>query len=133
MIVVGIDPHMKTRTAVAIEAASGRRLGEKTVARDQAGHDELLTWARSLGRERFFALEDCRHVSGRLERHLLPRGERLVRVPPKLMARARSAARSYGKSDAIDAECVARAALREPQLPAAELAGPERDLRLLVD
>jgi hypothetical protein len=27
MIVVGIDPHMKTHTAVAIEAASGRRLG----------------------------------------------------------------------------------------------------------
>jgi transposase len=48
-------------------------------------------------------------------------GERIVRVPTKLMAHARDAARSYGKSDPIDALAVARAALREPQLPAAQL------------
>lgn len=56
-----------------------------------------------------------------------------MRVPPKLMAHARDGARSYGKSDAIDALAVARAALREPQLPCARLDGPERELRLLVD
>jgi transposase len=54
-------------------------------------------------------------------------------VPTKLMAHARDAARSYGKSDPIDALAVARAALREPQLPAARLAGPARQVRLLVD
>ncbi len=133
MIVIGIDPHMKTHTAVAVDAASGRTLAEKTVSSDARGHEELLLWARALGSERCFAVEDCRHVSGRLERHLLPRGERLVRVPPKLMARARSSARTYGKSDPIDAACVARAALREPGLPEAHLAGPEQDVRLLVD
>ena len=87
----------------------------------------------SLSDDRYFAIEDCRHVSGRLERHLLPRGERVVRVPPKMMAGARHSARSYGKSDSIDAACVARAALREPGLPEACLAGPEQDVRLLVD
>jgi transposase len=133
MIVIGIDPHMKTHTAVAVEAASGRRLAEKTVAADAQGHEQLLLWARGLGPERCFALEDCRHLTGRLERHLLPRGERLVRVPPKLMAGARSAARSYGKSDPIDAAAVARAALREPDLPVAVLAGPEQEVRLLAD
>jgi transposase len=56
-----------------------------------------------------------------------------VRVPPKLMAHARDSARSYGKSDPIDALAVARAALREPDLPTAQLAGPDRELRLLVD
>jgi len=56
-----------------------------------------------------------------------------VRVPPKLMAQTRRSARRRGKSDAIDAACVARAALREPGLPEARLAGPERALRLLVD
>jgi transposase len=133
MIIIGIDPHMKTHTAVAIDAASGRKLGEKTVTCDQKGHDSLLTWARELSTMRYFAIEDCRPVSGRLERHLLPRGERVVRVPPKMMAGTRSSARTYGKSDPIDAECVARAALREPDLPAASLTGPEHDVRLLVD
>lgn len=133
MIVVGIDPHMKTHTAVALDAATGRALAEKTVAGDERGHDELLSWARSLGKQRYFAIEDCRHVSGRLERHLLPHGERVVRVPPKLMAGARDSARTYGKSDPIDAACVARAALREPTLPEAALTGPEHDVRLLVD
>ena len=56
-----------------------------------------------------------------------------MRVPPKLMAQARDAARTYGKSDPIDALAVARAALREPDLPVAQLDGPARELRLLVD
>jgi transposase len=133
MIVVGIDPHMKTHTAVALDVATGRSIASKTVACDDRGHDALLLWARSLGPDLYFAIEDCRHVSGRLERHLLPRGERVVRVPPKMMAGARSSARAYGKSDPIDAACVARAALREPDLPEAHLTGPELDVRLLVD
>ena len=57
----------------------------------------------------------------RLERDLLTAGEAIVRVPPKMMAHARDAARTYGKSDPIDALAVARAALREPDLPAARL------------
>lgn len=133
MIVIGIDPHMKSHTAVAVDAASGRRLGEITVGSDAAGCETLLTWTGRLGDERLIAIEDCRHVSARLERRLLPSGERLVRVPPKLMAKARASARTPGKSDPIDAECVARAALREPDLPEARLAGPEGDVRLLSD
>jgi len=49
------------------------------------------------------------------------------------MANARTAARTYGKSDPIDALAVARAALREPELPVARLDGPAREIRLLVD
>jgi transposase len=133
MIVIGIDPHMKTHTAVAIDAATGRSLAATTVAANDQGHDELLTWARLLPGDHYFAVEDCRHVSGRLERHLLPQGERVVRVPPKMMAGVRDSARSYGKSDPIDAAAVARAALREPGLPAAALSGLDHDVRLLVD
>jgi len=64
---------------------------------DGEGHDDLLRRARSLGEARIFAVEDCRHVSGRLECHLLGHGERVVRVPPKMLAGARSSARTYGK------------------------------------
>ena len=133
MIVLGIDPHKKSHTAVAIEAATGELLGELTVQTTDAGQARLLGWARSLSPERRFALEDCRHLTGRLERFLIARGEASVRVPPKLMAKTRSSARTRGKSDAIDAAAVARAALREPRLPEARLPGPERELRLLAD
>jgi transposase len=46
---------------------------------------------------------------------------------------ARDGARTYGKSDPIDALAVARAALREPDLPMASLDGPAREVRLLAD
>ena len=72
-------------------------------------------------------------MTRRLERDLIAAGESVVRVPPKLMAHIRDSARTYGKSDPIDALAVARAALREPDLPVARLDGVERELRLLVD
>ena len=61
--------------------------------------------------------------------------ERVVRVPTRLMVNSRRSSRERGKSDRIDAVCVARAALVEgiPTLSTAELAGPELDVRLLVD
>jgi len=62
---------------------------EKTATCDGGGHDELLAWARGLDTERRFAIEDCRHVYGRLERHLLAYRERVVRAPPNMMAGAR--------------------------------------------
>jgi transposase len=54
-------------------------------------------------------VEDCRHLSRRLERDLLSAGERIVRVPTKMMAAARKSGRDYGKSDPIDALATARA------------------------
>ena len=133
MIVIGVDPHKQTHTAAAVEAALGELLDERTVKARQPGHQQLLAWARSLGGERLWALEDCRHVSVSLERFLLASGEQVVRVPPKLMAGARRGSRERGKSDAIDALAVARAALRERSLPVARLAGAEREIRLLCD
>lgn len=133
MVIVGIDAHKRTHTAVAVDEA-GRKLGERTThATTTEANLELVRWADGFGTDRRFAVEDCRHLSRRLEADLLAAGEELVRVPPKLMAHARDAARTYGKSDPIDALAVARAALREPNLPIARLDGASRDLRLLVD
>jgi len=130
---VGIDAHKRTHTAVAIDEA-GRKLGEKTTRMTTTEANlELLRWADGFGPDRRFGVEDCRHLSRRLEVDLLAAGEQIVRVPPKLMAHARDAARTYGKSDPIDALAVARAVLREPNLPLAHLDARTRDLRLLVD
>ena len=57
----------------------------------------------------------------------------MIRVPPNMMAGARKSERTRGKSDPIDALAVARAAIREPDLPRAFLAGPEREIALLVN
>lgn len=132
MIVAGIDPHKQTHTAVALDAATGRVLGELTVKARTPGFERLVEWARGLDEERCFAVEDGRHVSGHLERHLIARGERAVRVPPRMMGETRRADRVAGKSDPVDAAAVARAALRHPELPEAVLAGIERDLGILV-
>jgi transposase len=117
LITIGIDPHKQTHTAVAIRAGSGELLSERTAPARAPGYDELLARGRELDHERVWAVEHCRHVSGGLERFLRARGERVVRVPPKLMATSRKSARSHGKSDGIDALAVARAALADPDLP----------------
>jgi transposase len=135
LITIGIDPHKQTHTAVAVSGV-GQLLSEITVAADEAGQRDLLAWAGELEgtEERCFALEDCRHVNGRLERFLLAKGERVLRVPPKLMAGARKSARTRGKSDAIDALAIARAALRdEAELHLASHDKAARELKLLVN
>jgi transposase len=104
-------------------------------SRSAGGFGALLQWARGLDGDRVWALEDCRHVSGSLERFLIGRGERVLRIPTHLAAKGRKRARRRGKSDPIDALNVARAALQEglESFPAAHLDGAELDLRLLVD
>ena len=129
---MGIDPHKQTHTAVAVDGATGEVRGERTVRARSGGYEQLVRWARSLDEERVFAVEDCRHVSGGLERHLIARGERAVRVAPKLMASQRRTDRTFGKSDPIDAKAVAIAAIRHRDLPEARLAGPERQISLLA-
>src|SRR2546430_11514907 len=129
MIVVGVDVHKYSFTAVAVDEV-GRSVAELTVgsARD------LVAWSSSLDLERLWAVEDCRQLSGALERALLSAGESLVRVPPKLMAPQRRTGRARGKSDPIDALAVARAALREPRLDHPRPGEQRlRELKLLVD
>ena len=111
----------------------GTPVGQTTVGTTSQDHIVLLRWAARFGVERRWAVQDCRHLARRLERDLLAAGESIMRVPPKLMAHVRDSARTYGKSDPIDALAVARAAQREPNLPLARLDGPDRELRLLVD
>jgi transposase len=135
MIVLGADTHKRSHTIAAVAASTGELLGEQTVPVDHRDFGALLRWARELDEDRAWALEDCRHVSGSLERFLIERGERVIRIPTHLTANARKSARQRGKSDPIDALNVARAALQEglEAFLAAQLYGPELDLRLLVD
>ena len=79
MIVIGTDTHKTSHTAAAVNRATGEVLAERTVRARRRSFDDLLLWGRGLDAERVWAIEDCRHVSGALERLLLARGERVVR------------------------------------------------------
>lgn len=131
VIVVGIDPHKKSHTAVAL-SGEGRELGRLQVPATDAGHRRLIAWIEALPGPVRVGLEDVREVSGRLEAALLGAGLVVCRVPPRLMGRARAGGRARGKSDPIDATALARAALAHPDLPRAAPAGPEAELGLLV-
>ncbi len=135
MIVIGTDTHKQTHTCAAAKSGTGELSGGLTAAARKPGFRELLDWGRSLDCERIWALEDCRHVSGSFERFLIDRGERVVRVPPKLMGESRRAERSRGKSDQIDAIAIARAAIEQDPstLPAAHLDQAALELKLLCD
>ncbi|WP_232538293.1 IS110 family transposase [Mycobacterium intracellulare] len=133
MTVIGVDAHKATHTMVGVDIG-GRKLAEITVKATTEGHLKALGWARrEFGADLVWGIEDCRNLSMRLERDLLDAGQRVVRVPPKLMARTRASARSRGKSDPIDALSVARAVLREPDLPVASHDPVSREFKLLVD
>src|SRR3954465_1757151 len=135
MIVLGADTHKRSHTIAAVAAVTGELVGEQTVAVGRRGFGALLVWGRGLRGAGGGALEDCRHVSGSLERFLIERGERVLRIPTHLTANARRSARQRGKSDPMDALSVARPGVQEglQSFPTAHLDGPELDLRLLVD
>jgi transposase len=133
VVVVGVDTHKATHTFVGIDAV-GRKLGELTVRATTAGHMMALGWAlEAFGPDLLWGIEDCRNLSSRLERELLDAGQQVVRVPPHLMAQTRASARTRGTSDPIDALAVARAVLREPNLPVASHDEVSRELKLMVD
>src|SRR5215204_2111519 len=70
MIVIGVDVHKHSLTAVAVDEV-GRTLAEVTAGDERA----VLAWSASLPAGRLWALEDCRQLTRALERELLGAGE----------------------------------------------------------
>ena len=99
MIVIGADTHKGSHALAAVDEGTGRVRGSREIKADDEGHVAVVRWARGLDAERVWAIEDCRHVSRRLEQALLAAGERVVRVPPHRMGATRKAEREPGKSE----------------------------------
>jgi transposase len=135
MIVIGVDTHKGSHALSAVDEGTGRVRGSREIKADDAGHRAAVRWARGLDRERVWAIEDCRHVSRRLEQALLAAGERVIRVAPKRMGASRRGERERGKSDEIDAQAVARAVVKDgiDRFPAAYLDERAMEIRLLFD
>src|SRR5450755_722375 len=123
MIVIWTDTHKYKHALAAVDEGTGRVRGSREIDADDAGHLAAVKWARGLDGERVWAIEDCRHVSRRLEQALIAAGERVVRVAPHRMGVSRKGEREPGKSDEIDSLAVARAVVKDgvERFPAAFL------------
>jgi transposase len=110
-VVIGIDPHKGSHTAVAIDAAE-MPLGELRVRASAAQAGRLMAWAAGWP-ERTWAVEGAGGLGYLLAQQLVAAGERVLDVQPKLAARVRLlASGSANKNDPNDARSVAIAALR---------------------
>jgi hypothetical protein len=110
-VVIGIDPHKASHTAVAIDPAEVP-LGQLRVRACAAQAERLLGWAQAWP-QRTWAVEGAGGVGHLPAQQLLSAGERVADVPPKLAARVRLLATgNINKNDPNDARSVAVAALR---------------------
>lgn len=121
MVMIGIDPHKRTHTAVAIDRGESV-LGERLVHATGAQVPELLEWAKRLdGGERVWAIESAGGLGYLLAQQLLAAGEQVVDIPATLASGVRllGTGRSE-KNDPNDARSVAIAALRAAELDLSE-------------
>jgi transposase len=112
-VMIGIDPHKGSHTAVAIGAGE-EPLGELRVDACPSQVEQLLGWAAAWP-QRAWAVEGAAGLGCLLAQQLVAAGERVLDVPPKLAARVRLLqAGDTNKNDPNDAFSVAVAALRSP-------------------
>lgn len=102
----GVDTHQDTHTAAVVDAA-GRMLGHRTFPTTDVGYRGLLAWLGGFGTLRVIGVEGTGAYGAGLARYLASQGQAVVEVDRP----DRKARRAAGKSDPIDAESAARAAL----------------------
>jgi len=128
-VVIGIDPHKGSHTAVALDVHE-KQLGRLRVRASSRQVDGLLEWASGWPRRRW-AIEGARGLGQLLAQQLIASGERVLDVPPKLAARVRLLdSGQINKNDPNDARSVAVAALRAHELP--ELAAEDQAMVMRV-
>jgi len=105
-VIIGVDTHKQTHTAVAITGL-GARVGELTVSACTQGYHDLEAWAASLGSIRGFAIEGTGSYGAGLSRFLRERRHTVHEV----CRPDRRARHQHGKADHLDAEVAARTLL----------------------
>jgi transposase len=102
----GVDTHKDTHTAAAVDSA-GRLLGSRQFPVSAAGYRALLAWLRSFGPLALVGVEGTGVYGAGLTRYLTVQGVPVVEIDRT----DRKTRRWQGKSDPVDAEAAARAAL----------------------
>ena len=111
-VVIGVDTHVATHSAAAIDAGTGGVLGEVTVDATAEGYAALVEFAGEHAVLRTWAIEGTGGHGAGLARHLADLDEIVVELDrPK-----RAMRRNGAKSDALDAIRAAREAMARPRL-----------------
>jgi transposase len=130
-VIIGVDPHKATHTAVAIDR-SEVELARARVRATRTQIPQLLRWAEPLG-ERAWAIESAGGLGYLLAQQLDAAGETVVDVPATLASRIRVLGTGRSdKNDPNDAWSVAIAALRARSLREVAPADHAQVLRLLA-
>lgn len=108
-VIGGVDTHGHTHHAAALDASTGKLLGDREFPATAKGYRQLLAWLRTLGAVRKVGVEGTGSYGAGLLRHLGDHGVLVIEV----MRPNRQARRLQGKSDPIDAINAARAVLAE--------------------
>lgn len=106
VVIGGVDTHKDLHVAAVLDT-NGGLIDTGSFSTTRAGYRALLRWMRGLGDVRLVGVEGTGSYGKGLTRHLLEAGIEVVEVcrPDRTDRRRR------GKSDTIDAENAARAAL----------------------
>ncbi|UQN07165.1 IS110 family transposase [Deinococcus sp. QL22] len=119
MIILGLDPHPTTHTAVALDSR-GVVLDSLSVQNDTDGLNQLCAWSARFE-------EHCWAIEGAGNRYVAPllallfaNDQSVYHIHPSLTSQYR-ARRGKKKNDLVDAENVARVLLANPQLPPYQL------------
>jgi transposase len=130
-VIIGVDPHKQSHTAVAI-CGEEREVAKVTVRATRQQTAKLLAWAEPF-EERTWAIESAGGLGYLLAQQLVDVGEHVVDVPPTLASRVRvlGTGRSE-KNDPNDAFSVAVAALRSQGLRRVEATEHSEIMRLLA-
>ena len=130
-VIIGVDPHKGSHTAVAIDGDEAS-LGQLKVRATRRQVDQLLEWAGGF-EKRTWAIESAGGLGYLLSQQLVAAGETVLDVPATLAARVRLlGSGKSNKNDPNDALSVAVAALRAPRLASVEKADHGAVLRLLA-
>ena len=130
-VVIGIDPHKASHTAVAIDEAEDE-ISSVKVRATRRQVEQLFGWAEPF-EKRTWAIESAGGLGYLLAQQLVARGEKVLDVPPTLASRIRVLATGRSnKNDPNDALSVAVAAFRAPNLRSVESANHGEVLRLLA-
>jgi transposase len=121
-VVGGVDTHKDTHTAAVIDTA-GRLLGSRQFTATGRGYAALLRWLRSFGTPLVIGVEGTGVYGAGLAEHLQTANVALVEVDRP----DRKSRRFDGKSDPIDAEAAARAALAQVRTGAPKQRGGSVD------
>lgn len=106
----GVDTHADTHTAAVLDG-TGRLLGHHQFPSTATGYRQLLAWLRSFGALVLVGVEGTGAYGAGLARHLAQEDVAVVEIDRP----DRKLRRLAGKSDPLDAEAAARAALAQAQ------------------